>query len=99
MNRTEIADGALAWAPLIIVVLAAAMLLFGDHSLADRRALVDEVASKEAEAEALQVQNDRYEEQIKQLQENPVAIERQAREDLGMVRPGDTVFRFVPQGE
>ncbi len=32
------------------------------------------------------------------LQEDPLFIEKTAREDLGYAKPGETIFRFVDEG-
>jgi len=33
------------------------------------------------------------------LQEDPAFIEKTAREELGYAKPGETIFRFVDEGE
>jgi cell division protein FtsB len=46
----------------------------------------------------LQQRNQQLAEQVRALRSDPVYIEALAREQLGMVRPGERVFRLVPSG-
>ena len=46
----------------------------------------------------LQQRNTKLAEQVQALRSDPVYIEALAREQLGMVRPGERVFRLVPSG-
>lgn len=41
---------------------------------------------------AARAENDRLREEIRRLREDPTTIEDLARRDLGLVRPGETVF-------
>jgi cell division protein FtsB len=52
---------------------------------AERRELAHEIARHRAQREAL-------ERDVLNLRENPRAIEARAREDLGMIRKGETIF-------
>lgn len=71
--------------------------LFGDngvfHLVEQRRrvgALEQEIASLEAE-------NVRLAAEIRALKTDPLAIERRAREELGLARAGETIF-LLPDG-
>ena len=44
----------------------------------------------------LQQENDSLRETARRLREDPNLIEDVAREDLGLIRPGEKVFVFVP---
>ena len=52
-----------------------------------------ELAATRAAIEALRVDNQRYREQIAALKNDPEAIEDIARDELGMVKPSELVFR------
>lgn len=43
---------------------------------------------------ALHVENDRLRRELKALADDPAELERAAREELGLVRPGEVVFRL-----
>ncbi len=49
--------------------------------------------------ERLSQENARYRREIDALRTDPLAIEDLARDELGMVRPGEVVVRVVPTGE
>ena len=55
----------------------------------DRRAAEDELARTRREVDSLKVQSGR-------LERDPATIERVARERFGMIREGETLYRFVP---
>jgi cell division protein FtsB len=66
--------------------------LFGDRGLLH---LIDQRHRAEAlahEIEDLQAENARLATEIAALRSDPRAIERLAREELGLARPGETVF-------
>jgi cell division protein FtsB len=66
--------------------------LFGDRGilyLVDQRARTEALAR---EIEELRAENGRLAGEISALRSDPRAIERLAREELGLARPGETVF-------
>jgi cell division protein FtsB len=77
-----------------IIALAALVVgaLFGDRGLLhliDQRHRAEVLAG---EVEDLQAENGRLATEIAALRSDPRAIERIAREELGMARPDETVF-------
>ena len=76
----------------ILLIALLVGTLFGDGGflqLMDERQRTAELA---AELAALRAENSRLAEEIAALRSDPAAIERLAREELGLVRPGETVF-------
>ena len=55
----------------------------------------DAVDSAEGRLDALVTANEQLEDEIEALQ-TPVEIERRAREDFGLVRPGEVAYIVVP---
>ena len=49
----------------------------------------------EQEVEELKKANEKSELEIKELKENPAALEQIAREELGFVKDGEIVYKFV----
>ena len=91
MNRTRIAGLA------GVFVLLAMAAWGGEYSTADwltmRRQLADErdhVASLRAEVDSLA-------KAAKDLETNPTVQERVAREEFGMIRDGELLYRVVPR--
>ena len=81
-----IAAGALA-----LVLLAA---LFGHKGLVQLWRLRGELESLHRDVQILEAENERLSRAIAELRDNPSVLERIAREELGLVRPGERVLRF-----
>lgn len=56
--------------------------------------LEQNLTALEARNQELREQNARYLTEIEALNEDPVALERAAREELGFIRPGEIVFNL-----
>ena len=79
-------------ASIIVVVGLLVGSLFGDRGLlqlVSQRERADDLAR---EIEQLKADNSRLAADIGALRRDPAAIEKIAREELGLVRPGETVF-------
>jgi cell division protein FtsB len=86
------------WIVLGVVLVLAVTAVFGDNGVLALRHLRQEVAALHREVAALEAENQRLSRAIAELQENPAVIERIAREELGLVRPGERVLRFPRSG-
>ena len=77
-----------------MVLLAAAAICYSYYH--QMRAELDAARAEhsrvEGEASSLEVENERISAEIRALHNDPDAIERAAREQLGMVRPGEIVL-------
>jgi cell division protein FtsL len=83
----------------VVAVFALAALLtyvfvFSRHGYLRRRELSRENERLQAELEKLQDENARLREELNRL-DDPDAVEKVAREELGLVKNGETVYRFV----
>lgn len=77
----------------VIVVLALAVgSLFGDRGILQLVDQKEREAQLARELEDLRAENLRLAAEIQGLRTDPRAIERIAREELGLARPGETVF-------
>ena len=90
MNRLTRPGWILVGALLVLGVMA----VFGDNGVLALRRLRGEVASLVRDVRTLEAQNERLSRAITELQDDPGVIERIAREELGLVRPGERVLRF-----
>jgi cell division protein FtsB len=79
-------------AGLLAVLLGAAV--FGDNGVLHLRRLRTDVATLHRDVQALEAENDRLSRALTELRSDPAALERIAREELGLVRPGERVLRF-----
>ncbi|MBF0570987.1 MAG: septum formation initiator family protein [Candidatus Omnitrophica bacterium] len=48
---------------------------------------------------ALEERNKKFEEERRLLQTDPDYVEKVGRQTMGLVRPGETVYRIVPAGQ
>ncbi len=81
-----------------IVVLSllylAASFTFGDAGLLKYRELKRKKVQLAGEIQAIEVRNSRLKSELKQLKENPFYLEKYAREDFGMAKPDEYVFKY-----
>src|SRR5437899_2087032 len=85
-------DGGLRRKAATLASVIALVALFGDRGvlhLIEQRHRAEALAR---ELSDLQAENAHLAQQIAALRSDPRAIERLAREELGLVRPGETVF-------
>ena len=76
----------------LLFLVGAAVL--GDRGILQLWRLRTEVQTLHQEVRALELENERLGHAIADLRDNPAVIERIAREELGLVRPGERVLRF-----
>lgn len=78
----------------VVGALAALGLALDPHGLRHARRLQVDLERIEAENEQLRAGNGRLRMELRRLADDPAVLERVAREELGLVRPGDVVFRL-----
>lgn len=86
-------------------VLGAAVVLFmvllalaGLKSYRDLSAARERERVLETSIEDMRARSARLRTRIERLRNDPGTLERRAREDLGMVRPGDVIIELPPDG-
>lgn len=79
----------------IIALLIVAVALLGPTGFRHYRRLAAEAGALETQNNALTRENEQLRQEVMQLKESPAAQEKAARDQLGYVRPGDTVY-LVP---
>jgi cell division protein FtsB len=67
-------------------------VMFGANGMVVYRTKRTEYQRLQAEIQRLQKENNRYTQQIKDLQTDPKAIEKEAREQLHYTRPGEVIY-------
>ncbi|MDH3980061.1 MAG: cell division protein FtsB [Gammaproteobacteria bacterium] len=80
---------------LLLLVYLQFRLWFGDGSLQDVWQLHQEVESLREENLQLRERNDALDAEVRDLQLGLDAIEERAREDLGMIKEGETFYQVV----
>jgi cell division protein FtsB len=85
---------------VVFGVLAAATLLLGifnDKGLLQVRAQTQKLKTIESDVTAIEAQNKALTEEIRALRTDPTTIEKLAREELKLVKPGEVVLVSPPQ--
>ncbi len=67
-------------------------VVFGANGMAQYRQKKNEYQSLQKQIDLLQKENDRASHEINALQQDPTAIEKQAREQLHYAKPGEVIF-------
>jgi cell division protein FtsB len=88
------------WASTIFVLgflAVGAHLAFGESGFLAMRRMKMNVEKIRLENAALALENKHIAEQIRALRSDPQLIERIAREEMGLARPGEFVFKLPPK--
>jgi len=80
---------------LLLLVYLQYRLWFGEGSLQEVRELQRAVDQQREENLQLRERNDALDAEVRDLQQGLEAIEEHAREDLGMVKEGETFYHVV----
>jgi cell division protein FtsL len=83
-----------AWVLGTVIALIALAVgsVFGDRGILSMVGEREKIEALRGELDALRTENARLSAEITDLRQNPRAIERLAREQLGLARPDETVF-------
>lgn len=93
MQKEDLLRG-LPLAVLTVSLVAVPVLVLEPQGLPRMRALDKELTQVEAENQELRRDVTRLRSEVHELRENPAAVERIAREQLGLVRRSEVVFQF-----
>ena len=77
------------------LILALAFVLLGNKGFRNLVANYREYRALTAKKTRLEAQRTELAKQLKNIGENP-AVEQAARRELGLIRPGETEYRFPP---
>lgn len=83
--------GALLGALLLVIFLHD---LFGEHGFLEMRRAQKEVRAIQERIEQLNQENARLAAEVQALKSDPKIIERIAREEMGLARPGELIFKL-----
>jgi cell division protein FtsB len=81
-------------AVLAVSLISVPVLLLEPQGLGRMRSLETELGGVQAENAELRRDVGKLRTDVKELRENPTAVERIAREQLGLVRKSEVVFQF-----
>ena len=89
--RPRVVGGAL------VVLLLVGLTFYGWQGVVRLRQMREQLQSLERENVTLRREAERLAQAIDRLRNDPAYLERIAREERGMVRPGETVLKFPPK--
>ena len=81
-----------------LAIIALGILGFGGQSLGRLWNMKREVDGLEREIAALRAETDRVSASVTRLRSDPDSIEQIAREELGLIRPGERILKLPPSG-
>ena len=81
---------------LTFFFLVITVAIFHEGGILTVHEFENELVKFEVSNETLKKENEKLRFQIKALKSDPLAIETLAREKLGMVRSGETIYQLVP---
>jgi cell division protein FtsB len=87
-------------ANLFLAAALALLLLqdvFGTHGVLAMRRAQKEAATVKQEIDQINEENRQLQDRVKSLKDDPQAIERIAREEMGLARPGEYIFKTSPR--
>ena len=87
-RRRRILNGLLAFATVVLFVDA----LVGDKGLIERMRARRRFAEEASALDAVRRENAEMRERIRRLKDDPAAVESIAREEMGLIRPGELLF-------
>jgi cell division protein FtsL len=101
----EKSSGLLRHGPALLVLFVAVLFvhdIFGTHGYLSMRRTQDGIKKVKAEIEQLNKENAALQQAVKELKTDPRAIEKIAREELILARPGEIIIKlpqsqFLPQ--
>ena len=94
MSSSELAQRTLPIAILSLALVAVPVLVLEPEGLPRVRSLQRELGDVDRENEELRREVTRLRAAVGDLRDDPTAIERIAREELGLVRKSEVVFQF-----
>ncbi|HOK05751.1 MAG TPA: septum formation initiator family protein [Syntrophales bacterium] len=80
---------------LVVVLIVLTGTVFGERGLRDNYALRDKLTAVKRANEELRRENEELRRTARLLREDLAAVEKVARNELGLVKKGDIVYRFV----
>ena len=80
-----------------LLILLQCRLWFAEGGLAEASRLREQLAQAEAENAALTARNDALAREVMALQNGMEAVEKSARENLGLIKEGEVYYQFVEE--
>jgi cell division protein FtsB len=82
----------------VVVVLALGLAVYGGESLVRVLQMKRDIETLERDVTTLRGQSEKLAAIVERLRSDPLYVEKLAREDLGLVREGETILKFPSSG-
>jgi cell division protein FtsB len=82
------------WGPILVGITILYLMVTGNRGLWRLYELQKEKQTLNTQIRQLQTDINRYQEEVSAVGKNPAILEKQAREELNLVRPGDVIYKF-----
>jgi cell division protein FtsB len=79
---------------LVLIIIVQYRIWVGKDSLVDVWQLDQAVSAQREENQRLKLRNQQLAAEVRDLKDGLAAVEARAREELGLVRKGETLYRF-----
>jgi cell division protein FtsB len=87
----------LSWLLGLALALLLLQDIFGTHGVVAMRRSQKNDAQIQKEISRIDDENQQLQDRVKALKSDPAAIERIAREEMGLARPGEYIFKIPPK--
>jgi cell division protein FtsB len=87
----------LMWILIVVLNLLILQDIFGLHGVLAMRRSQKEAAREQQEIDRINQENVQLQNRVSSLKTDPQAIERIAREQMGLARPGEYIFKIPPK--
>ena len=81
-----------------LVLLAVSLAVYGGHQVLRVRAMRAEITAVERDIASLRARTGELTRTVERLRTDPAYVEKLAREELGYVRPDETILKFPTPG-
>ncbi len=96
---SKLGFGILLLCLVVIVFIVVPIKIFGPNGLPKLRALQNELDAIVQESDRISEETYKLEKEVQSLRDDPIAIERIARDELGMVKQNEIIYQFDSSGK
>lgn len=94
MRETSSAAKFVSFGLLVFTMVAVPLLIFDEKSLPRYQSLRAQLERSENSARQIEREVEALKKQVTRLRDDPLAVERIARDELGMIRADELIFQF-----
>jgi cell division protein FtsB len=87
----------LNWFLVIALALLLLQDIFGTHGVLAMRHSQQDATEIRKKIDQLDAENQKLQDRVKSLKTDPASIEKIAREEMGLARPGEMIFKISPR--